>query len=341
MADAGELKALLVELAGELGFARVGVAPAGPSAQAERFRSFLAKGYHGQMTYLARDAAGRCDPRRLLEGAASVICLAASYAPPAGRPSPDHVARYARGRDYHRLLRSRCRRLVAALSQAAPKLRARICVDTGPLLERDLAAQAGLGWIGRNGCLIDRRWGSYLLLAEVVTDLPLEPDAAAKARCGACHACIDACPTAAIGAAALVDCRRCISYLTIEHRGEIPPEFRPAMGRWVFGCDVCQEVCPFNRRPPPGQAELIGPSALAQTSAGEILEWTQGRWDAATRGSAARRARYEMLLRNAAIAAGNAADPSAAGSLKRLASGGPALAAEAAGWALARLAGRA
>ena len=261
MADPGALKALIFDRAGELGFVRVGIALAAPSARAERFRRFLALGYHADMAYLARDPSRRCDAGSALDGAVSVICLAISYAPAPGDDPDDAVARYARGRDYHRVLRGRCRRLVAELRKAQPDVRARICVDTAPLLERDLAAAAGLGWIGRNGCLIDHRLGSYLLLGEILTNLPLPPDQPAKARCGSCRACIDACLTGAITEFGLVDSRRCISYLTIEHRGQIPPQLRAAMGRRIFGCDLCQEVCPFNRRAAAGDAELRGGSA--------------------------------------------------------------------------------
>jgi len=338
MTDPAELKALIVRLAGELGFARVGIAPAGPAREAPRFREFLAAGCHAGMAYLARDPEKRCDARNALDGAASVICLAGSYAPRPKDAAGGHVARYARGRDYHRLLRRRCKQLIAELSKAEPNLAGRICVDTAALLERDLAAAAGLGWIGRNGCLVDRRLGSYLLLAEIVTNLPLAPDEPVKNRCGACRACVDACPTAAIREDGLVDARRCISYLTIEHRGMIPVEFRAAMGQNLFGCDICQEVCPWNRRVPAGEAELRGPTELAETPLAAVLNWSEPDWDRATRGTAARRAKYDVLLRNAAIAAGNAGDPTSKAVLTRLAGRRVPLVAEAARWALARIA---
>ena len=313
MTDPAEIKSLAMRLARELGFVRAGVADAARSPRAGRFRRFLELGYHARMAYLARGSGVRADPSSLLPGAASVICLAASYAPLNDDGASGHVARYARGRDYHRLLRRRCRKLLAELTAAEPDLHGRVCVDTAPILERDLAAAAGLGWIGRNGCLIDRRHGSYLLLAEVIIDVPLEPDAPQPSRCGSCRACIDACPTGAIDPDGLVDSRRCVSYLTIEHRGEIPPELRRGCGKWVFGCDVCQQVCPHNRpgSVPPGDAVLIGPSELAQATPAAVLKWTQGDWDRLTRGSAARRASWKMFLRNASVAAANAADPAA------------------------------
>ena len=337
VADPRELKALVLALAGELGFARAGVAPAAASDRAERFREFLARGYHADMRYLSRRPDDRCDVRSALAGAASVICLAASYAPDARDPAPGHVARYARGRDYHRVLRGRCRRIVAELSRAEPALAARICVDTAPVLERDLAAAAGLGWIGRNGCLIDRRLGSYLVLAEIVTNLALPPDGPARNRCGRCRACVDACPTGAIGEDGLVDSRRCISYLTLEHRRAIPAEFAEAIGQRVLGCDVCQEACPFNRRAPAGDAELCGPTELARTPPAAMLDWTEQDWDRATRATAGRRVKYPMLLRNAAIAAGNAGDQASRDSLARLAGHDAPAVARAARWALQRL----
>jgi len=328
------LKAVVVEAAGRLGFACVGVAPAGPSPRAGRFERFIELGLHAGMAYLQRDPAGRADPRRLLEGAASVICLAVSYAPAEGDASAGLIARYARGRDYHRLLRARCRKLLDVLAARAPGLRGRICVDTAPVLERDLAAAAGLGWIGRNGCLINRRWGSYLLLAEIVVNVPLPPDGPVPDGCGSCQRCVQACPTGAIRPDGLVDSRRCISYLTIEHRRELPEELCPALGQRVFGCDVCQEVCPHNRAVPAGDGELRGPSALARASLAEMLAWDRADWDRLTRGSAARRATCEMFLRNAAVAAGNSGDAGLWPLLRRLAGHPASEVARAARWAL-------
>jgi len=334
--DATTIKAHATGLARGLGFARVGVAPP-VAARPERFAEFLARGLHADMHYLARNPSARADARHLLPEARSVMCLAVSYAPDAADESSGLIARYARGRDYHRVLRARCRKLLAALVEIVPDLKARICVDTAPLLERDLAAQAGLGWIGRNGCLIDPQLGSYLLLAEIVTNLPLPPDGPVADRCGGCRACIDACPAGAIGDDGLLDCRRCASYLTIEHRGAIGEPLRKAMGRNVFGCDACQAACPFNRRAPAGDAALRGPSDLARTPLGEILDFTDADWDRLTRGSAARRATREMFARNAAIAVGNTHDQTLRRPLKRLAESASAVVAEAARWALARV----
>ncbi len=337
MRDPAELKSVVLRLAGKLGFCRAGIAPAGVAAHAARFRHFLERGYHGDMAWLDRDPDRRCDVRNLLPGAASVICLACSYAPdPADAPT-ETIARYARGRDYHAVLTGRCRQLAGELETLAPGTASRICVDTAPVLERELAASAGLGWIGRNGCLIDPHCGSYLLLAEIVTSLPLPPDDPLSGQCGSCRACVEACPTAAIRQDALVDARRCVSYLTIEHRRNIPEPLCRAIGRRVFGCDACQRVCPYNRRAPAGDEELRGPNELATATVTDMLLWTGGDWDRMTRGTSARRAKYEMFLRNAAVAAGNGADPAARAALAHLARHPAAMVADAARWALRRL----
>jgi len=339
MSGPAELKALIRRLAGELGFCLCGVAPAAPAAHAPRFRRFLERGCHADMAWLDRDPDARCDVRNMLDGAASVICLACSYAPVPGAPAAGHIARYARGRDYHRVLKARAGRLAAELEKVAPHLRTRICVDTAPVLERELAASAGLGWIGRNGCLVNRQFGSYLLLAEIVTNLPLPADDPQPSRCGSCRACVDACPTGAIRDDGLVDCRRCLSYLTIEHRRGIDEAFRQAVGGRVFGCDTCQEVCPYNRRAPAGDAELRGPTELAAAGVLEMLLWTGGDWDRLTRDSAGRRATFEMYLRNAALAAGNGPGAAARPALEHLAGHPASMVAEAARWALGRLRG--
>ena len=334
-----EIKRRALELARGLGFACAGVAPVGASRHVGRFDRFIERGFCADMDYLRRTRPTRADTRRMLEGAAAVICLAVPYAPGPGEEGAGHVARYARGRDYHRLLRKRCGKLIDALRAETGDMAARICVDTAPVSDRELAAEAGLGWIGRNGCLVHPEWGSYLLLAEIIVDVPLPPDAPLESRCLACGRCAEACPTGAIGDDGLVDARRCISYLTIENRGRIPEEFRRAMGGRVFGCDACQEACPYNAtaKVPPGDPALRGPSEPARTPAAAMLSWTEADWDHLTRATACRRAKYEMFLRNAAIAAGNAADPSGRADLDRLARHESPAVAEAARWALAQL----
>ena len=307
-------------LAIEAGFARVGIAPAGDVLDGRRFVEWLQRGFHASMGYLARNVGKRLRPDRLVPGSRSVICLAVGYAPSPEDPAPQvSVARYARGRDYHKLLRRRCQRLMDRIRAAEPGFGGRAFVDSAPVLERSLAQAAGLGWIGRNCCLIAPGLGSYVLLCEIVCNLPLRPDGPVEGGCRDCGACVRACPTGALSEAGL-DARRCVSYLTVEHAGRIEPALRPGMGTCLVGCDRCQVVCPQNADAPPGDGELRGDGlALGGALLGGVLGWTEDQWDAATRGSAARRVRYAELLRNAVLAAGNSAGapeaPALAGAL--------------------------
>ncbi|MDY6913454.1 MAG: tRNA epoxyqueuosine(34) reductase QueG [Planctomycetota bacterium] len=299
-----DLTAAVKRLADDAGFARVGIAPAGKLPHSERFKRWFDRGMQAEMHYLRRNVEKRFRPELLLAGARSVICLATGYMP--AEPSrPALIARYARGRDYHKLLKARCRALMDEIRRVFPAFEGRAFVDTGPVAERSLAAAAGLGWIGRNGCLIVPGMGSYVLLCEIVCNLPLHADEPLAGLCGDCDTCLQACPTGAVRGDSLIDARRCASYLTIEHRGEIDPELQAKMPFTVFGCDVCQEVCPFNQAPsiPPGDPALTTPSALALQTLPQILAWRRADWDAATRGSTCRRASYEMFIRNATIAA--------------------------------------
>jgi len=327
------LTAEVKRLARQAGFARVGIASAGAVPHAERFADWLKRGWHADMAYLRRNVEKRFRPDKLVEGAQSVICLAVSYAPADETSGDAFVARYARGRDYHRLLKNRCRKLTDALRRHAPDFAGRAFVDSAPLAERSLAAAAGVGWIGRNGLLIVPGLGSYVLLCEIVCNLPLAPDQPMESQCGDCTACLRACPTGAIAENSLVDARRCISYLTIEHRGEIPESLREAIGRCVFGCDRCQEACPQNRDVPPGDAELTGRKRL---NLADVFGWTQADFSAAMRGSAMRRAGADALLRNAIIAAGNTGDTAFIGPLQRLVARQVRWK-ELIGWAIARL----
>lgn len=298
-------------LAGQAGFARVGVAQAAPLPAEKGFAEWVAAGFAGKMQYLKRHVGKRMHPERLVPGAKSVICLAVGYAPPAEIAAPAvRVARFARGRDYHKVLKRRCRRLMDAIRRIAPDFRGRAFVDAGPVGERSLAAAAGLGWIGRNGCLIVPGLGSYVVLAEIFCNLVLDADSPLEYGCAGCEACERACPTDAFVAAGLIDARKCISYLTIEHRGRIPPELTERMGGRIFGCDACQEPCPHNHDLPAGEAELTaawwsragraGP--LGGAGLAEIRTWTEADWSAATEDSATRRASRAMLVRNATAA---------------------------------------
>ncbi len=292
-------------LAQEQGFATCGIASAASPQSLPQYREWLAKGYHGQMDYLASSLPLREDPATLLPGARSAIMVTLGYyqEPP---PGPK-VARYALGRDYHKVLRAKLRRLAAALEEAQPDARFRACVDSAPILEREYAHRAGLGWFGKNTMLIDSKRGSWFFLGALLTTLELEPDKPSLGGCGTCRACIDACPTGAIvheDGRWQVDARRCISYLTIEHRGPIDPELDAARQGWVFGCDVCQEVCPFNH-PTPRQPLRALPTAepdfVRRPLPSNLEELSQEEWDLATRGTAIRRAGFEGLKRNARL----------------------------------------
>ncbi len=309
MVRSGEITAVVKKLAMEVGFARVAIASVDAELHAERFRAWLAGGYHADMAYMRRNVEERFAPRLVVDGARSVICLAAAYGRRRRLRGDAFVAGYARGRDYHKVLTKRCRGLMDRIREIAGEFQGRAFVDSGPVAERALAAAAGLGWIGRNGCLVAPGLGSYILLCEIICNLALVPDRPIASQCADCDACVSACPTGAIMEEGLVDCRRCISYLTIENRGEIAPGLRPLMGTRVFGCDTCQEVCPHNREVPAGDTELAatGPP-LGGARIADILSWRAEDWDRATRGSATRRATHEMFLRNAAVAAQNAGD---------------------------------
>ena len=302
-----ELTAAVKQLALECGFDLVGISPVTPLPAAAALDTWLERRWHAEMAYMAANVAKRHSPATLVPGACSAICLAVGYAPrhePAADWSP--IARYARGRDYHKVLKRRCHKLMDRIRTIRPEFAGRAFVDTAPVMERALARRAGLGVIGLNGCLISNGRGSYVLLCEIVCNLALASDEPLSGDCGRCGRCVEACPTGALGDDALVDASKCISYLTIEHRRAIDPELWPLMGPCVFGCDACQSVCPHNRDVPPGdpvfQPTGQFPSANALT---DILSWTKADWDRLTRGSAMRRATHEMFLRNAAIAVGN------------------------------------
>ncbi len=330
-------KSRIVKLAaGDVGFDRVGVTHAGPVDQAEYYRRWLERGHAGTMHYLTQNADLRENPAALLDGARSIICVALNYGraesgtgpPPRtppntvenhpgdggkARPTPENptgrVARYARGHDYHRVVHGMLRTLIEQIRAAIDEpFEARAFVDTGPLLERQLARSAGIGWIGKNTLVMHERLGSYLFLGEIITTLELAADAPTTDHCGTCTRCLDACPTQAFPEPYKMDASRCISYLTIEHRGEVPEAFRAVIGDWVFGCDVCQEVCPFNAGAPHGtQPEISADRLPARLDLVALLRLRSGEYRRLTKDSATSRARRPMWRRNAAIALGNAA----------------------------------
>jgi epoxyqueuosine reductase len=316
------------------GFARARFARAGEPPAFGRFESWLEAGLNAGMKYLEKTRDARSDVSRILPGARSVVCLSATHsAEPFRAPDGGQIARYARGADYHGTLRRRAERVArGAAERIGSPFRYRVCVDSTPLAERSFAAAAGLGWIGKNGCLIDPELGSYLLLAEIVTDLDLPPDDSIAEQCGACARCLQACPTEAFVAPGLLDAGRCLAYWTIEHRGPLPDRVKEALGDRVFGCDVCQEVCPWN-----WSAE-VPTEADAPPTRAQWLALGPGSWRRRYGRSALNRAGRRGLQRNAAASAGSAGDRALLPALQRAACVREAGLSDAAGWAAARLA---
>jgi epoxyqueuosine reductase len=289
----------------ELGFDLVGIAGAAPLPGATRLVDWLAAGSHGEMAWMAETAAVRRDPTRFLPGVQSVICVAMSYhdakepvelAPSRGRVV---IARYARRKDYHDVIRPRLARLGRFLERQRPGSRWRTAVDSAPVLERELAARAGLGWIGKNTCLIHRRLGSEILLGELFTTVALAADRPHRAHCGTCTACLRACPTGALESPGALDARRCISYLTIEHRTEIPTALTSAIGSHLAGCDICQAVCPWNRRAEICCAPALRPRPhLDNPSLGDLCRLNDQGFLTFAAGTPLRRFRFSQFQRN-------------------------------------------
>jgi len=338
----------VLDLAATLGFGLIGIAPAKISEHGDFVRHWISQGRHGEMNYLANHMDVRLDPGKLLEGAQTIICVADKYhqdtrLEPTGPAPHGKIARYAWGDDYHKTLKKRLHRLADALAEANPGQRFRSTVDTAPMMEREHAAQAGLGWIGKHTLLIHPVYGSYFLLGTILTTMNLRtteqagyptPAVPPTDRCGTCTRCIDACPTDCIShePPRTLDATRCISYLTLEHRSEIDPALHPLIGDWIAGCDVCQEVCPHNREQGLGIGDQAKAKEDSESSASprlrfsavpiddrytprppapglsllEILDWTEDDRRAVFKGSALKRIKLNMLKRNALIAAGNA-----------------------------------
>jgi len=305
-----------------LGFDQVGIAPAVSPPGYPRYLEWLDAGFAAGMSYLERHAEARRHPDQLLEGVRSVVMVSVVYGrPDSSGPGPTQgkVARYARGLDYHRVVRDRLEALLEWLRGECPQVRGRVVVDTAPLLERDFARLAGLGWIGKNTMLINRQLGSFTFLGALLVDAELAPDPPhASAHCGTCTRCLEACPTAAFEAPYQLDARRCISYWTIEHRGPIPDDFADRLHGWVFGCDICQDVCPWNRKAPPGRLNEF--DAPAERTNPDLVDWLRrdsGAWAAALKGTALARAKRAGLLRNAALILGQRRERSAAEPLRQ------------------------
>jgi len=318
------LKAELRDRAGREGFDAVGVAAAEFLERDHvRLEEWLSRGRHAGMAWMARDPRRRSDPREILSGCRSVIVLAMNYWPgetqaavPASR---GRVALYARGRDYHRVLGQRLKRLTTWLEETSGQA-TRTFVDTGPLLERAWAERAGIGWIGKNANLITRRMGSWLLLGEILTRAELPPDSGPHADfCGSCNACLDACPTDAILEPGIVDSERCISYWTIEHRGPLPEQRRAGVEDWIFGCDACQDVCPWNVRfATPKQGDPFeSRDELRGLDPAQLLDLDEAAFRARYSGSSLMRAKWEGMRRNAALVLGNRGSDDALPALNR------------------------
>jgi epoxyqueuosine reductase len=348
--DARSLAELVTNLRGwaqELGFADAGVSHLELGDDLAHLRRWLERGYHGGMDYLTRSPEARTEPARLRPSALSVISLRMEYRPAAMDAQSvledrqrAYISRYALGRDYHRVVRARLLRLARRLEQAIGPHGYRVLADSAPMLEKALARNANLGWIGKNTLLLRRDAGSWFFLGEILTDLPLPGDTRKPADnlCGRCSACIKICPTQAIVAPYTLDARRCISYLTIEHRGAIPEDLRPLMGNRVFGCDDCQLACPWNREAAVSAEPDFAPRhGLDGARLVELFNWTEAEWLERTEGMALRRLDHVRWLRNLAVAMGNAApDAEIAAALQSRADHPDAMVREHVQWALRR-----
>lgn len=299
----------------ELGFQQVGIAGIELGEHEAHLQRWLAAGHHGEMDYMAAHGDKRSRPAELVPGTLRVISLRMDYLPGdtrmtevLARPEKAYLSRYALGRDYHKLIRKRLQQLAERIQARIGPFGYRAFVDSAPVLEKALASQAGLGWIGKNTLLINKQAGSWFFLGELYVDLPLPVDAPhASEHCGRCQACLDICPTAAFVGPYQLDARRCISYLTIELKGSIPVELRPLIGNRVFGCDDCQLVCPWNRfARPTRQGDFQPRHGLDNAELASLLRWSEEEFLARTEGSPLRRAGYERWLRNLAVGLGNA-----------------------------------
>jgi epoxyqueuosine reductase len=313
--DAAALLADLRRWSQELGFARLGVAHIDLARDEAHFLDWLRAGFNGEMTYMSRHGLKRTRPAELIPGTVSCVSVRMDYWPEgaadAAATLADHsvayVSRYALGRDYHKLMRARLQQLCDRIESAVGPFGYRVFTDSAPVLERALARDAGLGWIGKHTNLIDRDAGSYFFLGEIYLDLELPAEQSSTAHCGTCSACLPACPTGAIVAPYRLDARRCISYLTIELAGSIPLEFRRAIGNRIYGCDDCQLVCPWNKfARPTAEKDFAVRHGLDHSQLVELFSWTEAQFLQKTAGSAIRRIGYERWLRNIAVALGNA-----------------------------------
>ncbi|MGM0813642.1 tRNA epoxyqueuosine(34) reductase QueG [Thioalkalivibrio sp.] len=331
----------------ELGFQAVGISPASVGVHADHLDRWLQRGSHGEMDWMARHAHLRREPEALVPGTLRVVSLRMDYLPPAAadpegvlaNPGQAYISRYALGRDYHKLLRKRIQQLADRIGREIGPFGYRAFTDSAPVLEKALAEQAGLGWIGKHTNLLARAAGSWFFLGELFTDLPLPVDTGGEGHCGSCTACLEVCPTRAFRGPWDLDARRCISYLTIEHRGPIPEDLRPLLGNRIYGCDDCQLVCPWNRFAHISvEPDFAVRHGLDAPSLVALFGWDEATFLRHTEGMAIRRIGHERWLRNIAVALGNGpATPEAISALERRAQHASALVREHTAWALARL----
>jgi epoxyqueuosine reductase len=329
----------------ELGFQAVGIANTDLAAAESHLASWLERGWHGEMDYMAHHGVRRSRPGELVPGTLRVIACRMNYVAEIGDGWPEitndgraYIARYARGRDYHKVLRTRLQKLADRISAEVGEFGHRVFTDSAPVMEVELASKAGLGWRGKHTLLLSREAGSYFFLGEIYTDLPLPVDAPVDNHCGTCTKCIDLCPTQAIRGPYSLDARRCISYLTIELKGSIPVELRPLIGNRVYGCDDCQLACPWNGfAQATGEADFAVRNGLDAASLVDLFAWSATDFDERMAGSAIRRIGYERWLRNLAVGLGNAArTESIVAALRARADDMSALVREHVDWALER-----
>ncbi len=285
----------------QVGFDYVGFAPASElTEEAKKLEAWLNKDYHGDMSWIADHFDLRIDPRKLMPGAKSVVSLMLNYFPKEERDDKSFkISKYAYGKDYHRVIRRMCKKMLASCTDEIGQFASRICVDSAPAMDRAWAEKSGLGWVGKNANLISKKSGSFFFLAEIIVDLDMVYDTPIRDYCGTCTRCIDACPTGAIEQAGEINSNKCISYLTIEYKKSLPEGIKESMDQWAFGCDVCQDVCPWNRLSKPHSTRRFNPlPGLLDLKKEDILQMTEEAFNQFFEGSAIRRTKYEGMVRN-------------------------------------------
>lgn len=315
MLDNQQILQTIQTLSQQFGFNAVGISNTDLSQAEHELFAWLDKGYHGEMEWMTRHGTKRSRPAELVPNTLSIISVRMDYFPPdstdatmmLNHPERAYISRYALGRDYHKVIRKRLDKFARQLQQEIGDFGYRVFTDSAPVLEKPIAAKAGLGWIGKHSNVLSRDAGSWFFLGEIYTDLPLQPTESVREHCGQCQACIEVCPTQAIVAPYQVDAQLCISYLTIEYSGNIPEKLRPLMGNRIYGCDDCQLICPWNRfSNSSAEADFAVRNQLDQARLSELFQWTEEEFSNRLNGSAIRRIGYEQWLRNIAVALGNA-----------------------------------